>query len=107
VGQPVYENQSFSLRMASHRADPGTKRIGINNTIDPINLAALQIESADAIGRDDLGIRIPGIEIGEPSGRRQDLAMIQRVADRIESALSQAMGRGQNPLAHTKNNIAM
>lgn len=107
VGQPVYENQPFALRMASHRADPRTKRIGINNTIDPINLATLQIEPADAIGRNDLGIRIPRIEISESSGRRQDLAMIQRMADRIESALSQAMGRGLNPLAHTRNNMAM
>jgi hypothetical protein len=62
--------------MASRRADSGTKGIGISNTIDPIKPIGLQIEPSDAIGRNDLGIRIPGIEVSKPSIRRKDLTMI-------------------------------
>lgn len=105
--QTVNEDQSLSLRMTGYRTNSRAEGIRLGSTIYPVDCVGLQIEATDAIGRSDLGIRIPGVKVSELAFRREDLALVQRMPHGIKRSLSQALRRRQNPLGHIKNIIAI
>jgi hypothetical protein len=102
----VDEDTSIAQGMARHRANSRTERAGVWRLVNPIDLAGLQIDAADAIGFHDLCVDIAGIEVHVPTRWRKNLPMIQRMAAVIQGPLPQNPRTRTIRSCHMRNIIA-